>query len=184
MGQQDAHDAELIKLLYEASWRDWENKSKHEWRLSFGIWGAMLASVTLLIKEDLRLEWWQPTIAVVIIFSVHWRFLIWIRRSLKHYRKLQSRILAKAATRLSIEMPTRDKSLSGSYTSLLTQLLITAILAALLIAVPLLKKTPSKHMHGIFHDVTLLAGVWSTPYTLADNCIFMHDGGEGDDNWA
>ena len=33
-----------LHALSEQAWRDWDHKTRHEWRLGFGAWAALLAA--------------------------------------------------------------------------------------------------------------------------------------------
>lgn len=85
--------------MRDHAWREFEEKTRTEWRLSFGIWaalltssGAILSSDTLLVSPTIKLAAW---IMVVVVMVIHTRFLYWIQESLRTTREYHREAEAK-----------------------------------------------------------------------------------------
>lgn len=84
--------------LRDHAWKEFEDKSRAEWRLSFGIWAALLATASALLASgqstvaSLRqhvLPCLNLFIALVIVLA-HFGFLYWIQRKLQKAREVLS----------------------------------------------------------------------------------------------
>jgi hypothetical protein len=94
---------ESLYALSEQAWRDWDHKTKHEWKLSFGIWAALLASAAGFDKVRVEVPIGIIIAIGLVIFTIHLIFLWWVQIRLKDYRSemgvltTQMRVLAETA---------------------------------------------------------------------------------------
>ncbi len=86
---------ENIKRKFDAfasirdhAWREFKDKAKAEWRLSFGIWTALLAAIGALITSKLKLPINVCILSAVLVFIVilHGYFLYWVQCKLDSAR--------------------------------------------------------------------------------------------------
>lgn len=127
-------------------WAEFGDKVRAEWRLSFGIWAALLAGAgTILSAESLKRPFWLPWVAgatVITLLVLHLRFLLWIQRTLEKARKtLREADCAMRDLAGLSKLNSQERSSGWRATSLQVQLGITLLLGgALLIAVMALEK--------------------------------------------
>lgn len=95
MTEDEKRRFDAWESLRDHAWREFEEKSKAKWQLSFGIWaallasaGALIASGTATIKEFRQQEYSYLIVlvmlALVVIADV--AFLYWIQRRLQKAR--------------------------------------------------------------------------------------------------
>ena len=94
MTEDEKRIFDSLSNLEEQQWREIENKIKLEWRLSFAIWGSLLAASAAIIGgklhfRNLPIEQIMLSVLVIIFLVVilHVLFLYWIQRSLQRRRK-------------------------------------------------------------------------------------------------
>jgi hypothetical protein len=149
MDENAKREFDALHALTEQAWRDWDHKTRHEWRLSFGLWAALLAASAAVLQTTFRPH---PTAVVVgglVVFVLHIVFLAWIQRRLREHRKeflaLRARMPAPATPAPSSG---QDKCWCES-PSVWTQTAITLLLIAIfafvaMSEVPSGKQTPTK----------------------------------------
>jgi len=83
-----------LSALEKQQWREIENKIKLEWRLSFAIWGSLLAASAAIIGgklhfRNLPMEQIMLSSLAIVFFVVtlHVLFLYWIQQSLQIRRE-------------------------------------------------------------------------------------------------
>jgi hypothetical protein len=100
VNDDDKNEYDAWTCLRDHAWREFEEKTRTEWRLSFGIWAAILSSAGAILSADQLkgstvfeiLAW----LAVIIVVYIHARFLVWIQASLRKSRG----ILREADTKM------------------------------------------------------------------------------------
>lgn len=138
MNETDKHMFDAWAAIKKHEWHEFENKVRAEWRLSFGIWAAILASTGALIGAELRI---QPTIfeyvaLLVLIFVIvlHTIFLRWIQQRLKETRDNLSEAHSKMRQCLdpTYEQKKFTRTSWWKQPSVIVQFMITIILVCVL----------------------------------------------------
>jgi uncharacterized protein YhhL (DUF1145 family) len=119
---------DALHALSEQAWRDWDHKTRHEWRLSFGLWAALLAASAALLQAKYRPDLTFVAVTGIAILVLHVIFLAWMQGTLRAYRKeyLSLRARMPAATRP--EAPNGDERCWCASPSVWTQAGITLLL--------------------------------------------------------
>lgn len=134
----DSVQLEHLAKLADDRWREYENKSRAEWKLSYSVWATLLAATaTLLTKTQSILVCRSTLLVVVIAFAVvalatHWWFLEWVHGKLGSLRKEMNQIVKKRRKLLKLEGIDQPDTESGRE-SLRVQLFISVLLGALLV---------------------------------------------------
>jgi len=133
---------EEIKRRFDAfssvrdhAWREFEDKSKAEWRLSFGIWAALLAlGGTLLTKNSKYINMYVLSISLALIVLLHGWFLYWIQCKLDNARIILHE--TQMAMRKILGLTTHSyKRKIFKQPALYVEIIITLIIAVLLVIV-------------------------------------------------
>jgi hypothetical protein len=98
---------DALQALSEQAWRDWDHKTRHEWRLSFGLWAALLAASAALLQAKFRPDVTLVVVAGAAVFVLHVVFLAWIQGRLREYRK------AYLALRARMPAPVKPDDATG-----------------------------------------------------------------------
>lgn len=131
---------EHLAKLADDRWREYENKSQAEWKLSYSVWAALLAATGVLLTKTEGLVVCRSTLLLAVLvfavlaFIVHKKFLDWVHKKLGALRKEMNTILDKRRELLGVVAVANTDDKSGRE-SLRVQLWITALLGALLIGV-------------------------------------------------
>jgi len=95
MTEDEKRKFDALESLRDHAWREFKHKSRAEWRLSFGIWAALLASMSVLIASNKPLvgnlmEDWlcELKLLAVAIPIGHIYFLHWIQIKLGEARDI------------------------------------------------------------------------------------------------
>jgi hypothetical protein len=138
MNQAKRNLFESCRELTEQHWRDWDHKTRYEWKLSFGYWAALLAMTAVVLKERIDVPVWLLTSVCLVALFLHLNFLRWIQRKLKKNRteifRIQKRMRKLVGVKLEHEpkfVRTHDKW--WLQVSLWTQAGITCLLILLFI---------------------------------------------------
>lgn len=109
MDENSKHLFDSFHKLSEQSWRDWDHKSRHEWRLSFGIWGALLAACAAKAKVTVSVPAIVPFSVGALVATTHVFFQWWIQRALTQYRNgfWDSHARMREIVALPVEVPSR-----------------------------------------------------------------------------
>ena len=78
---------DALHALAEQAWRDWDHKSRHEWRLSFAIWAALLAASAARLQTSIEIPAWAVVLAGGFVFLFHALFLRWIQKTLDAFSR-------------------------------------------------------------------------------------------------
>jgi len=84
---------DALSTMEEKLHKEVQDKIKHEWRLSYSIWGAFLASSAAILGGRLKFSQMpiEPVIlagiSIVIVTALHAVFLVWIQKSLQRARE-------------------------------------------------------------------------------------------------
>ena len=122
------------------AWHQFQEKARVEWRLSFGVWGALLASAgailgTTGVTRTSLLEW-SSIVAVLVLLVVHARFLWWIQQCLGQGRASLREAEQHMLALLEAERPVGpDRGATWKQPSLQVQMAITVLLGAALVFV-------------------------------------------------
>lgn len=136
ISQDHKFDA-LIELEHQ-QWKEYETKVNLEWRLSFGIWTALLAVISGILSNKIQTVLLtqvylfdpMPVSCFVFIFilSLHTWFLLWIHSRLKETRSSLHKI-RDMIIKISEENVQPKYHMSRS--SIYVQIFITALLGFL-----------------------------------------------------
>ncbi len=94
---------DALQILADHHWRDWDHKTRHEWRLSFGIWGSLLAAMAALLKSNVRIPLGLALIIGLVIIGAHTIFLLWIRKRLVQIRASVTDYQVKMSNTIGID---------------------------------------------------------------------------------
>lgn len=140
MDVDDKNEYDALVSLRDQAWREFEEKTRLEWRLSFGIWIAVLTCAGAIFKASalrgsLLLEF-SAWIGAVIVIFVHMYFLIWIQSALRRSRSFQRE--AESGMRKLLNM--KSASISPRKTawkqpSVMIQILISFIVSGTFLVV-------------------------------------------------
>jgi hypothetical protein len=131
-------ELEHLAKLADDRWREYDSKSQAEWKLSYGIWAALLAATGALLSRPttnpLSCSWLVPAafVFVAAAFIVHGLFLNWIQQKLRALRLEMISILKRRRGLLNLSVEESEEDKSGRI-SMYIQLSITALLGVLLI---------------------------------------------------
>jgi hypothetical protein len=130
---------DALAALCDHAWKEFEEKSRVEWRLSFAVWAAILSAAAVVVSTD---AFEPPTWAVLIsglvltaIGGLHLWFLHWVQRKLGEARTSLSESQAKLCE--LVGLPTTPRSPRGSpwrQPTLYVQLALTVLVGCVLIA--------------------------------------------------
>ncbi len=140
MDEKDKREYDAWASLRDHAWCEFEEKTHLEWRLSFGIWVALLASAgailsasTLKGSTDIEIFAW---VGVFVVAIVHARFLWWIQRSVRTSREFQREAEAEMRRLLHTAPVTLSPRKSAwLQPSVLVQMLITVLASITLLLV-------------------------------------------------
>jgi hypothetical protein len=87
--QHNYYDA--LKTLNDFNWNEFKEKTKLEWRFSFGIWAGYSAILTAYLSKIIKFEvsfifYLIYIIILAVIIGFHFGFLYWIQKKLRTYR--------------------------------------------------------------------------------------------------
>jgi hypothetical protein len=128
MDRNDKSQFDALYALSEQAWRDWDHKTRHEWRLSFGLWAALLGASAAALQTPYQPPLTAVVLGGVIVLVVHVVFLAWIHRRQGEYRN------EYLALRARMPAPARPEASTGRERSwcespaLWTQACITLLL--------------------------------------------------------
>lgn len=93
MNEDQKRQFDAWESMRDHAWREFEEKSGAEWRLSFGIWAALLASAGALIAAGTATvaiirQQVTPCVIVltVLVVVIHATFLYWVHKKLQSAR--------------------------------------------------------------------------------------------------
>jgi hypothetical protein len=137
MDQDQRYFDQSCQELTEQYWRDWDHKTRYEWKLSFGYWAALLAMTAVVLKERIEVPVWLLVSFCGIALILHINFLRWIQVNLRKNRTEISLIQRKMREIARIESK-EERSVNfhvkwWHQVSLWTQAGITMLLALLLV---------------------------------------------------
>ena len=122
---------DALHALSEQEWRDWDHKTRHAWRLSFGLWGALLAVSGALLTTDYRPDGVAIGLIGALVIVLHVGFLAWIHTCLNDYRRAYVALRDRMPE--NVRPPAMRSSESAWYASLSlwTQVIVTLLLILL-----------------------------------------------------
>lgn len=97
---KDRFDA--LHKLAEQAWRDWDHKTRYQWRLAFAIWGAILAAISLIVTQHIHVPSWIPILICSLLFLIHWFFLGWIEGRIRDCRRQMFQYVSEMEAVLNI----------------------------------------------------------------------------------
>ncbi len=142
MNENDQRQFDALHKLSEQSWRDWDHKTRHEWRLSFGIWGALLASCALATKVTVGVSIVALIPVGVVVLSVHVFYQRWLQRALNQYRRQDHEYQGKMCRLVGLEVRELSQRAWWRHPALWTQTTITALLVLVAILIWLSSRAP------------------------------------------
>lgn len=131
-------ELEHLAKLADDRWREYDSKSQAEWKLSYGIWAALLAATGALLSRSttnpLSCSWLLPAafVFVAAAFIIHCLFLNWIQQKLRALRLEMISILKRRRELLNLPSNESEGDKSGRI-SMFVQLSLTVLLSALLV---------------------------------------------------
>ena len=92
MKDDEKNQYDAWKCIRDHAWNEFIEKTRTEWRLSFGIWAALLSSAgAILSSRNLNGSigfMLLVGLAVIIVNYTHYKFLEWIQNCLAKSRKI------------------------------------------------------------------------------------------------
>lgn len=140
MTEEEKRKFDAWESIRDHAWREFEDKSRAEWRLSFGIWAALLASASALIAsghstiESLMKNvppCWFVIPALVIVIG-HFAFLWWIQSKLQGARNYLSEADTEMRKLLGSSEPKQKKRRVRNQFPLYIEIFITILLIFIL----------------------------------------------------
>ena len=149
MDENAKRQFDALHALTEQAWRDWDHKTRHEWRLSFGLWAALLAASAVLLQTTFRPHPTAVVVGGIAAFVLHVVFLAWINGKLREHRKDFIALRARMPAPVTPVPPSGEDKCWCQSPSLWTQAGITLLLIAIfafvaMSEVPSGKQTPAK----------------------------------------
>lgn len=88
MKEGDKREFDSIRDLSDQWWRDWDHKSRAEWKFSFGIWAGLIALSVAIAKAELKIPYAYIVVFAISpsVFLLHLAFLRWIQKMLTRNR--------------------------------------------------------------------------------------------------
>ena len=138
---------DCLHALSEQEWRDWDHKTRHEWRLGFALWAALLAASVALLVTDYRPAGIAISLIGALVIVLHAGFLARIQTRSRDYRRAYLAIRSRMPE--NVRPPAVTSSESGWYASLSlwTQVVITALLI-LVFALIAFATSPNEDEYG------------------------------------
>ncbi len=140
MEEEKKNQFDAWMAMRDHAWREFEEKTRTEWRLSFGIWAALLTSSGAILSADKLLESTtikvSAWIMVIIVMVIHTRFLYWIQDSLRTTREYHQE--AEAEMRRILDLDPIDlghRKSAWKQSSVQIQILITVLVCTTLLLV-------------------------------------------------
>lgn len=142
MTEDEKRKFDAWESLRDHAWREFEEKSRSEWRLSFGIWAALLASAGALIAAGATVASFRQQVtssvivlAVLVVVLVQAVFLYWIQTKLQEARGYLSKAQDEMSTLLGApNQPHKERSIWGQW-PMYVELVITILLVGVLFVV-------------------------------------------------
>jgi hypothetical protein len=128
MDEKSQFDA--LHALSDQAWRDWDHKTRHEWRLSFGLWAALLAATAALLQTTFRPHPALVAVGGTVVFVLHVVFLAWIQGRLREHRKEYRGLRGRMPAPVRPEAPASGDQCWCKSPSVWTQAGITLLLIA------------------------------------------------------
>jgi len=136
---------DALQALQDQSWSEFQEKSQVEWRLSFGIWSAMVAAIGGILAgkaAEVNIAPLKPLVACLfsILLGLHLWFLIWVQQRLQEARENLRIVRQEMWNLLDLVQPGVERNERKIYKqpSLYVQLGITCVLEIVLLALLLL----------------------------------------------
>jgi hypothetical protein len=139
MDDKEKAKYDALQSLNDQSWAEFREKTQLEWRLSFGLWTAMVTAIgSILGGKAAGVDIASPPSAVVCIclglLGLHLWFLIWIQTALRKAREHLRIIRLEMWNSLGLTIPETPSKTKWQQPSLYVQLGITLVLAAILLS--------------------------------------------------
>ena len=122
---------DALHALTEQAWRDWDHKTRHEWRLSFGLWAALLAASAAVLQSNFRPPFTYVIAGGIAVLALHLVFLAWIQARLKEHRKEYLALRSRMPAPVRPETPVAHERCWCQSPSVWTQAGITLLLIAI-----------------------------------------------------
>ena len=137
MDQEQRYFFQSCQELTEQHWRDWDHKTRYEWKLSFGYWAALLTMTAAVLKERIDVPIWLLASFCGIALILHLNFLRWIQSKLKNNRAeislIQKKMREMVCIEAALETSVSDRDKWWLQVSLWTQAGITLLLTLVLV---------------------------------------------------
>lgn len=135
MNEDDKRKFDSLHAISEQSWRDWDHKTRGEWRLSFGVWVALLAAIATVGKTEVEVPWIAVGLVALAIVLVHLNFSRWVQTMLTICRTNMQRSQAAMYQLAALQRVPQVRKPWSKQVSMWTQASITVLLALCLILV-------------------------------------------------
>jgi ferric-dicitrate binding protein FerR (iron transport regulator) len=142
MTEDEKRKFDAWESLRDHAWREFEEKSRAEWRLSFGIWAALLASAGAMIAAGATIAKFRQQVppcvivlALLVVVVVQAGFLYWIQIKLQETRGYLSKAQDEMRKLLgATNEPHNERSIWGQC-PMYVELVITILLVGVLYVV-------------------------------------------------
>ena len=131
---------DALHCLCDQAWREWDHKSRHEWRLSSALWTVLAAATAAIIAENIKAQSlgipvWLAGAFLLAVVGIHVYFMTWIQTELSKYRGQYNNYLAQMEV-LPLKIPElKPRKELFKHPSLLTQAMITVLLSCLFLII-------------------------------------------------
>lgn len=147
MNEDEKRKYDALQSLNDQDWAEFQEKTRLEWRLSFGLWSSMVTVIGSIFAgkatdvEIAGLSWAIAAVCLcIILIGLHLWFLLWIQKRLQNVRYNLWTVRDKMWEFLSLVIPERPIRKILKQPSLYVQLGITCVLAAVLFSCVFLSK--------------------------------------------
>ena len=128
MDENAKRQFDALHALTEQTWRDWDHKTRHEWRLSLGLWAALLAASAAVLQTAFRPHPAAVVVGGIVVFALHVVFLAWIQGRLRKHRKEFIALRARMPAPVTPSTPSGEDKCWCQSPSVWTQAGITLLL--------------------------------------------------------
>lgn len=142
MDENAKRQYDALYTLTEQAWRDWDHKTRHEWRLSFGLWVALLTASAAVLQTTFRPHPAAVVVGGILVFALHVVFLRWIQGRLRDHRKEFIALRARMPAPVTPVTSSGEDKCWYQSPSVWTQAGITLLLIAIF-AIVAISETPS-----------------------------------------
>ena len=139
MDEDSKRKYDALKSLNDQYWAEFQEKTRLEWRLSFGLWTSMVMAIGSIFagkaaEVDIARLKWPAVFFCLVPIGLHFWFLWWIQRKLQAIRGYIATLRNEMWAQLHLDKQEHANRNRFRQPSFYVQLGITCLLAAILLA--------------------------------------------------